>query len=360
MRVAFISRSTLFSVPGGDTIQVMEIVRHLNRLGIQASIKLSCEIVDYDEFDLLHFINLARPADLLHHLKKANKPFVVSTNFVDYSSYDMHNRKGISGLLFKQLSVDGTEYCKTVFRWTTGKDKLSSVSYLWKGQRKCISEILNKTNRIFPNSKSEYFAIANTYQIFPAYTVIPNGINKDLFRIDKSIKKDALMVICVARIEGIKNQLNLIKALNNTKYRIFIIGKAAPNQLSYFEECKKMAASNIEFVGHLPQNDLLPYYQKAKVHILPSWFETTGLSSLEAAAMGCNIVVTDQGYTRDYFQEDATYCEPGCPESIFSAVTVASELPCNKSLMKRISSNYTWEKVSSQLANWHIKHKGNT
>ena len=36
----------------------------------------------------------------------------------------------------------------------------------------------------------------------------------------KKIGKDPLMVLCVARIEGIKNQLNLIKALNNTEYQL--------------------------------------------------------------------------------------------------------------------------------------------
>jgi hypothetical protein len=45
------------------------------------------------------------------------------------------------------------------------------------------------------------------------------------------------------------------------------------------------------------------------VHALPSWFETTGLTSLEAGAMGCNLVVGMGGDTHDYFQDLAWYCE---------------------------------------------------
>jgi len=37
-------------------------------------------------------------------------------------------------------------------------------------------------------------------------------------------------VLCIARIEGIKNQLNLIKALNDTEFNVLLIGSHAPNQ----------------------------------------------------------------------------------------------------------------------------------
>ncbi len=79
--------------------------------------------------------------------------------------------------------------------------------------------------------------------------------------------KDPDLVLCVARIEGIKNQLNLIKALNNTRYRLVIIGAPAPNQMPYYNECRKQAASNISFINHLPQEALTDWYQLAGIHI---------------------------------------------------------------------------------------------
>ena len=84
----------------------------------------------------------------------------------------------------------------------------------------------------------------------------------------------------------------------------------ATNQNDYYLKCKKIAASNIHFVDHFPQEELIKYYQKAKVHILPSWFETCGLSTLEAAAMGCNIVITNRGYASEYYDGHAFYCDP--------------------------------------------------
>ncbi|HLK31022.1 MAG TPA: glycosyltransferase family 4 protein [Puia sp.] len=348
MKVALITRSTLYSVPGGDTIQVVETAKQINAHGITAEIKLTNELSDYHEYNLLHFFNITRPADIHHHIKKSKKPFVVSTNFVDYSNYDKHHRKGFSGLIFKMLSSDKIEYAKTILRYILRKDKLPSIAYIRKGQRKCITEIITQSKLLLPNSHSEYEAIAKTYHLNPKYTAIPNGINTEIFVTDNSIEKDPTMVICAARIEGIKNQLNLIKALNNTHYQLFIIGKPAPNQFSYYHKCKRLAAKNISFIDYLPQHELIQYYQKAKVHILPSWFETTGLSSLEAATMGCNVVITDKGYTREYFGEDAIYCDPESPKSIFEGVVSASKLPYNENLKKRILSDYTWEQASLQ------------
>ena len=63
MKVALISRSSLFSVKGGDTTQIVKTGEELNKLGVQTEIKLANEKINYEEYDLLHFFNLIRPAD---------------------------------------------------------------------------------------------------------------------------------------------------------------------------------------------------------------------------------------------------------------------------------------------------------
>jgi glycosyltransferase involved in cell wall biosynthesis len=78
------------------------------------------------------------------------------------------------------------------------------------------------------------------------------------------------------------------------------------------------------------------------VHVLPSWFETTGLSSLEAAAMGCNIVITRKGDTEEYFEDYAFYCAPDSLQSIFEAVEKASSQKYDPELRNKIFSQYTW------------------
>ncbi|MNL46427.1 hypothetical protein D3C87_1691360 [compost metagenome] len=81
---------------------------------------------------------------------------------------------------------------------------------------------------------------------------------------------------------------------------------------------------------------------------MPSWFETTGLSSLEAAIMDCNIVVTRKGDTEEYFQDLAFYCEPDNVSSIKNAVIKAFNEPCRDSLKELILKEYVWEKTAEE------------
>ncbi len=343
-----IVRTTLYTVRGGDTIQVLQTAAHLKEHNVIVDIKLTNEKIDYKKYHLLHFFNITRPADILYHIHSSGKPFVVSTIFIDYSEYDKYHRKGLAGMLFRFINADGIEYIKTISRWLLGKDKLVSKEYIWKGQRRAILEIIKKASLLLPNSHSEYKRLVQRYHCNTDHVVIPNGIEPGLFIFKKETKKDPQLIICMARIEGIKNQLNLIRALRNTKFSLLIIGSAAPNQSVYYNKCRELATDNIRFIEYLSQEELVSYYQKATVHVLPSWFETTGLSSLEAASMGCNIVITDKGDAKEYFGDEAFYCDPLLTESIYLAVEKASALPFNRSLQEKILTHYTWQQATIQ------------
>jgi glycosyltransferase involved in cell wall biosynthesis len=103
----------------------------------------------------------------------------------------------------------------------------------------------------------EYDQLALSYSIERPYMVIPNGIDTDIFKKYEERKKDKKMVLCVARTEGLKNQLTLIKALNNSAFQLYIIGNPSVNQKGYFNQCRKAAAPNIHFIGHVPQEQLI-------------------------------------------------------------------------------------------------------
>jgi glycosyltransferase involved in cell wall biosynthesis len=78
--------------------------------------------------------------------------------------------------------------------------------------------------------------------------------------------------------------------------------------------------------------------------------ETPGLSSLEAAVMGSNIVVTKKGDTEEYFEDFAFYCEPDDIMSIKIAIEKAYNTQFNPKLKEKILNNYTWEKTAEKTA----------
>jgi len=349
MNVLFIARSTLYSAPGGDTIQIQSTAKYLCRLGFHIDIVLANQSVDYSTYDLLHFFNITRPADILKHVKLSGKPFVISPIFIDYSEFERIYQTGWVSFLRRFLSNDETEYLKVIARFFKNGEKINSYSYLWRGQRRSIKYLLQRANYLLPNSESEYKRLYNKYQIQRPYVVVPNAIDKEKFASTIStIIRETDLVLCVARIEGIKNQLNLIKALNNSSFRLMIVGKPAPNHLSYYQSCVEIAGSNVQFIDHIPQEKLIPLYRKAHIHVLPSWFETTGLASLEAAAMGCKIVITDKGDTREYFQDYAHYCNPADPDSIRAAIESAASSVENSRLREHILSHLTWENAAQK------------
>jgi glycosyltransferase involved in cell wall biosynthesis len=348
MKVALITRSTLFTARGGDTVQVMQTARYLREMGVEATIVPANTRPDYSTYDLLHFFNITRPADILKHILHTSKPFVVSPIWIDYSIYDKYHRTGAAGLTFRLLSPPAIEYMKTVARWLKGRDNKPSFTYLRKGQEKSVQEILKKASLLLTNSQEEYDTIKKEYGSLPPACHVPLGIDEKIFMSNAHAQRENDLVLCVARIEGIKNQLNLIRALNNTRYRLLLIGEAAPNQQRYYEECRELAASNVQFIGHLSQKALVGYYQRAKVHVLPSWYESCGLATMEAAAMGCNIVATRNGFATSYLAGDAFYCDPGSWASIFTAIDNAVKAPSPVRLRERIVTHYTWRQTANR------------
>lgn len=348
LRVVLIARSTLYRTPGGDTIQIQQTARLLNASGIKADIRLTHEEIPYDHYDLLHFFNITRPADILYHINRTQTQFVVSTIHIDYGEYDSSYRKGLSGIVFRMLSTHRSEYLKTILRRIKGQDQWKGWRFVWQGQYHTIREILRRAAVVLPNSQSEYRRLTTAYHMQPAYRVIPNGIDPQLFKYNPLATRDPNLVICVARIEGIKNQLTLIRALNNTKYNLVLIGSPSPNQVDYYMRCRKAAANNVRFINNLSQQELVHFYQQAGIHILPSWFETTGLSSLEAGAMGCKVIITDKGDAKEYFRSLAGYCNPQCAKSIYAAIETAAATTSTDTLRNKILSDYTWQEATHQ------------
>jgi glycosyltransferase involved in cell wall biosynthesis len=343
MRIAFISRASLYRDKGGDTVQIIYTAAELRKRGVEVDIFLSNEKPDYAVYDLLHFFNIIRPDDILPHIADPKKPFVVSTIFVDYSEYEKKARKGASAIIFRFLSPDFIEYIKVLGRFLVNGEKIKSAFYFLNGQKRSIRKIVGMASLLLPNSKSEYDRLSHSYNIQKKFRVIPNGIDSNLFKPRPTeIMRDDRLVLCIARIEGRKNQLNLIRALSNTPYRLILIGARSTNQPEYYEKCRQEAGQNVQFVDFLQQEFLLDYYRKAKVHVLASWFETTGLSSLESAAMGCNIVITRKGDAFEYFGDEAFYCDPESPDSIFQAIDQAARNTVPAGLSARVIEHFNW------------------
>jgi glycosyltransferase involved in cell wall biosynthesis len=348
-RVLFLSRTTLFSVTGGDTIQVLKTADALRAKGCEVMVSTDVD-PDMDGFDLVHIFNLTRPQETYFQALAAKRkgiPVVLSPIYADFSEYDRQARHGIQGILLKHLSPSLAQTVKIAGRMVLhGECAEGSLKLIATGYRRAQLRLLSMASVLLPNSHSEMRRIERDFSetIKKSYVVVPNAIDPQLFVSTQyqPVEEYRDCVLCVARIEGLKCQLELARALNGSELKLVLIGKPAPNQMAYYRQIIKEKGPNVTVLGEIPHDELPRYYASCKVHALVSWMETTGLSSLEAGVMGANLVITEKGDTREYFGDLARYCSPDSIDSIRAAVTSAFNAPRSDLLRERILEKYTW------------------
>lgn len=354
-KVLFQSRKTLFSAPGGDTTQILKTKEYLEKLGIQVDISLELH-PDLEDYDIVHLFNLMRPQELSLQIKNAkaqNKKIALSTIYGPYLEFEKKARGGLLQFLNKFLSISQIEYLKVVARAILNKEfNKGTLNYLLKGHDNLQREIINNVHVFLPNSHSEMRRVEKDFNLknLP-YVSVPNAVDVVKFDYDKvSVDSKNLQykdcILCVSRIEGRKNQLNIVRALKDLPVKMVFIGKPGPNFQKYFKKCQEESNNNVTFLGQINHEELPQFYKLSKVHILASWMETPGLSSLEAAAMKSNIVVTKKGDTEDYFKDYAYYCEPDDVNSIRDAIMKAYNNEFDSSFLTLIKEEFTWEKTA--------------
>jgi glycosyltransferase involved in cell wall biosynthesis len=195
---------------------------------------------------------------------------------------------------------------------------------------------------LLPNSQLEADDLVGDLNVTTPIHVVPNAVDPALY--PPGLPWDERRgVVYVARLEPRKNQLGLIEALRGTGVPLTIVGGDHPHHPEYAAKVRAEAGGDVEVLGHASHEQLVECYARARVHAIPSEFETTGLVSLEAAMCGCNIVTTELGYAREYFEDLAWYCRPEDRESIRTAVLEALGSPPRDALRTRILERYTWE-----------------
>jgi glycosyltransferase involved in cell wall biosynthesis len=357
MKVLFQSRKTLYSAPGGDTTQILKTKEYLEKLGVKVDVSLELT-PDVSNYDIVHVFNLMRPQELflqVRNAKKYGKKVALSTIYGPYEEYEKKARGGVLQVMNNLLSITQIEYLKVIARAVLNMEfNKGTAIYLLNGHKRLQRKIIKMVDVFLPNSDSEMLRVAKDFNLKEYnYVAVANAVDVNKFDYEKveispELEKYRDCVLCVSRVEGRKNQLNIIRACKDLPYKFVFIGKAGANFKKYDEECKAEANDRTSFLGQIEHEKLPQFYKLAKVHILASWMETPGLSSLEAGIMHTNVVVTKKGDTEDYFKDFAFYCEPDDLVSIREAVEKAFNAPFDLKFLNRIKDNYKWEDTAEQ------------
>lgn len=358
IKVLLQSRVNLFSKPGGDTRQICDLKKGLEKNGLNVGISTELEPLIKD-YDVVHLFNITRVHETylqMTNAKRQGKPVVCSTIYHALGEYNRKGRYGTGRLAFRALGNDETfEYARGLLHALKDRRQIPSVARQWiTGYRSQQEKTLKGADRIIFGSLSEKETVFSHFSSISNrinYNIIKIGVSWDPRNSDGSLFEKQFgikdFVLCVGRIEDLKNQLRLIRAMRGLSIPLVLIGSLNSGHRSY---CRRVLAEvdeyrDLYFLGSMPRDMLGAAYAAAKVHILPSWFETTGLASLEAAMAGCNIVSTDRGYARDYLKDYAWYCDPSNLLSIRNAVQTAYDSPVKPGLIGYTKNEFDFQKM---------------
>ena len=140
--------------------------------------------------------------------------------------------------------------------------------------------------------------------------VAPNGVEQVFFQ-QKPYSSRGEWLVCTATITERKRVLELAEAAVKAQTPVWILGKPYSEAEEYFRRFKELAARHpklIRYEGAVSDRTALAQiYGQARGFVLLSTMETRSLSSEEAAATGCPLLLSDLPWARSTFGDHARY-----------------------------------------------------
>lgn len=170
---------------------------------------------------------------------------------------------------------------------------------------------------------------------------------------DSSIKKEPFCLFAGTMTQPRKNVPRLIMAAKKYGFPLKLVGNKGNAKSESSLRALIGDAQNIEILGFVSDDELISLYNRAKVFALPSINEGVGLVALEAAIHGCNIVITNLGGPKEYYEAGtARLVNPYDIDDIGKAVIEAlADNTSQPTLRNQLSQQYNVSTCVDKLIN---------
>lgn len=274
MKILLATYPMAHQTPGGGEVQIFYYKKYLSRLGYKVSYfnqwkdKLT-------KFDLVHFFSCIGGSEhFCKYVKDSGLPLVISPNLwindINKTNYNLIEIKNI-------LSLSDKIICNS-------KMEKKSLIKVFDLNKNLFDHVYNGVDKIFFQQ-----------------------INENIFR--KKYNINYPFILNVANIEKRKNQLKLVEVCNKLNKKLIIIGHVRDK--NYYDLIIQADKKKIlKIITNIDHNSvyLRSAYKACKYFVLPSILETPGLSSLEAGAQGKNLLITEVGSCKEYYENKVLYC----------------------------------------------------
>jgi glycosyltransferase involved in cell wall biosynthesis len=158
--------------------------------------------------------------------------------------------------------------------------------------------------------------------------VVPNPISATMLKAGLEFERNGgseplvLFTGRLAPVKGIETLLAAAKLVHDRKPGITFV-LAGPWQMPhppqhYGLEIKRKSANGVQWVGAQDQSELIAWYKRASLFVMPSYYESFGISVVEAMAFGLPVVCARAGGIPETVDEGVTgvLLEPGNPSQL--------------------------------------------
>ncbi len=368
MKLLFFARKSLWAQPGGDTVQVEQTAAALARRGhvvrvVTETSELQRALATEGPYDVLHSINLGRWADQIPCLG-ARRAFpamrwVVSSVLVDYGAYDARRVPGASA-----VPSGIFEAFKALVRAARGQDR-------WPGWRilrpsKLSTELAWSADALVSTTEAEAELLRRRWGLGASvFTVGPGADHLPLLpRPAGQVRRGWLLP---ARIEGLKNQVFALELWERLARHGFteplrLYGDAAPNHGRYRRAVERAlrsaraAGADVEWLPRLEPAELAAAYGAARGVLVPSLFETYGLTVAEARRAGCQVVAAPGvAGAAEWGDEVRTVA---LNLDAWEAAVRAADAQADMELRSDLAPHRTWDRAAEALENVYLGLRG--
>ena len=324
MKIAFILSYPVLSPSNGVVSQAQTWRRGLEQLGHEVVLIDMWQKNNWESFDVIHFFGYGvYMRDLINGLVRINSNIVVSPILDPHYS-------------IRQL--------RFYARWGSAKLGLTNPYYV-------MSSIKDKIKLFFVRSEFEKEYMVKGFGIKEDKCIVV-PLSYSVASVEKAVEKEPFCLHISLLMDERKNVKRLIEAAIKYKFKLVLGGRV------HNEEDKERLKSwignndNIEYRGYLSTDEMMSLYSRAKVFALPSTNEGVGIVALEAAALGCDIVMTSFGGPKEYYNGMAKIVDPYSIDEIGkSIIDLIDGETFQPQLSDHICIHFSMQAISEQLVN---------
>jgi len=363
--VCFIELMPIPQTIGGVPTHLLELSRHLSKLGWKISIISGKSSKPFKQIPGISIYQVGIPHKPFDDFKGIKKIFYFFWRIAFETAFIFGALKKIKKLNPDMINSESliTHSIPAVLsgkKFVVTEHGINSMAKFYKIQGEnfvsnIISTFFVPLMKFNAKRSSKIICLGiDTYNFYSKWkdsVIITNGVDNKKFAFKN--KKRNKTIIFAGRFSPQKSPDKIIKAMDYLpEYNLLVVG-LGPLENEMRKLCSER--KNCRFLGYKNHEELAELFNKSSFIVLPSEFEGLPIVMLEAMACGVIPIATRVGDNADVIQERISgfLLKDNNPRTIAETVKKASKMKLSKirqNAVKEIEKNYSWDNIAKKYS----------